>query len=553
MGLTLLLVLVVRVRLRDMPLERDEGEYAYAGQLILHGVPPYQEAFNMKLPGTYAAYALIMAVFGQSASGIHLGLALVNAASVFLIFLIGRELLDNVAGVAAAIAYALLSLSPSVLGLAAHATHFVVLPALAGLWCLLRAMERRRNGLIFAGGALLGFAFLMKQHGLFFALFGGAMVLWFRTGGELPKLFSRQPKRQRHRWERAEVSSESNDGFSWSSLAKELGMYAGGVALPYLLTCLVLALAGVFPQFWFWTVSYAREYASAIPWIKGEELMRTTSRAVIGPNVVFWLLCCAGAIFMWWEERLEARRRMLLVALLLCSLASVSVGFYYREHYFILLLPAVSLLAAVAVSRSIHLLRRDRSVELFLALAVVVAFPVAVGAAVIGNGAVWFTLSPREAVENIYLTTVFSDARELGESLKTTAAPDARIAVIGSEPEIYFYANRRGATGYIYTYPLMERHPYAAKMQAEMMRAIETNRPQYVVFVQNPLSWLAQENSERALLDWWPKYWATNLDLVKTVNTKQGVDAFLAERDSDKAAKADRSNHLLLLKRKDVP
>ncbi|TAL03206.1 MAG: hypothetical protein EPO07_06530, partial [Verrucomicrobia bacterium] len=134
LGLTLLLVLVVRVRLRDMPLERDEGEYAYAGQLILHGVPPYQEAFNMKLPGTYAAYALIMAVFGQSASGIHLGLALVNAASVFLIFLIGRELLDNVAGVAAAIAYALLSLSPSVLGLAAHATHFVVLPALAGLW-----------------------------------------------------------------------------------------------------------------------------------------------------------------------------------------------------------------------------------------------------------------------------------------------------------------------------------------------------------------------------------------------------------------------------------
>jgi len=30
----------------------------------------------MKLPGTYAAYAVIMAVFGQSPSGIHLGLAL---------------------------------------------------------------------------------------------------------------------------------------------------------------------------------------------------------------------------------------------------------------------------------------------------------------------------------------------------------------------------------------------------------------------------------------------------------------------------------------------
>ena len=68
-GLSILLVFTIRVRLRHMPFERDEGEYAYAGQLILHGVPPYKEAYNMKLPGTYAAYALIMAVFGQSAWG----------------------------------------------------------------------------------------------------------------------------------------------------------------------------------------------------------------------------------------------------------------------------------------------------------------------------------------------------------------------------------------------------------------------------------------------------------------------------------------------------
>src|ERR1700681_2047843 len=101
-GLTVVFVLAVRVRLQEMPLERDEGEYAYAGQLILQGVPPYKEAYNMKLPGTYAAYALIMAVFGQSRSGIHLGLALVNAASIVLVFLLGRKLLDDVAGMAAA-------------------------------------------------------------------------------------------------------------------------------------------------------------------------------------------------------------------------------------------------------------------------------------------------------------------------------------------------------------------------------------------------------------------------------------------------------------------
>jgi len=205
-GLTILLVFAIRVRLRQMPLERDEGEYAYAGQLILHGVPPYKEAYNMKLPGTYAAYALIMAVFGQSSSGIHVGVALVNTATILLIFFVGRKILDEPAGIAAAISYALLSTSPSVLGLEGHATHFIVLPALAGTLLLLRAREQALDQVvnpesnrreqserrvqprfrafvsfvtfcssfpIFLAGSLFGLAFLMKQHGIFFGIFGG--------------------------------------------------------------------------------------------------------------------------------------------------------------------------------------------------------------------------------------------------------------------------------------------------------------------------------------------------------------------------------------------
>src|SRR5260370_35540380 len=99
-----------------MPLERDEGEYAYARQLILQGVPPYKEAYNMKLPGTYAAYAVIMAVFGQSAAGVHIGLGLVNSGPGVLGFLIGRRLLVGVAGVVAAGMVSLFACYARVLG-----------------------------------------------------------------------------------------------------------------------------------------------------------------------------------------------------------------------------------------------------------------------------------------------------------------------------------------------------------------------------------------------------------------------------------------------------
>ena len=47
----ILLVLFVRVRLLEVPLERDEGEYAYTAPLILQGIPPFRLAANMKLPG----------------------------------------------------------------------------------------------------------------------------------------------------------------------------------------------------------------------------------------------------------------------------------------------------------------------------------------------------------------------------------------------------------------------------------------------------------------------------------------------------------------------
>src|SRR5690348_17674104 len=114
LAIAVLLSLAVRIRLKDLPLERDEGEYAYAGQLLLEGIPPYQLAYNMKLPGTYAAYAAILAVFGQSVQAIHSGLLLVNLATIVLTATLGRRLYGATGGLATGASYALLSTSPSV-------------------------------------------------------------------------------------------------------------------------------------------------------------------------------------------------------------------------------------------------------------------------------------------------------------------------------------------------------------------------------------------------------------------------------------------------------
>src|SRR4051794_9747899 len=171
LAIVIAVVVFIRIHLLAIPLERDEGEYAYAGQLMLQGIPPYKLAYNMKFPGTYAAYALIMSMFGQTIFGIHIGFLLVNAATVALVFLLGRRLIDETAGLVAAAAYALLSLSPSVLGFAAHAAHFVMLPVLGATLLLLNGRYHASLARPFASGLLFGLAVVMKQPGIFFIMF----------------------------------------------------------------------------------------------------------------------------------------------------------------------------------------------------------------------------------------------------------------------------------------------------------------------------------------------------------------------------------------------
>src|ERR1035438_1900019 len=102
LALVLLLTAVLRIHTFPIPLERDEGEYSYAGQLMLQGIPPYSIACNMKLPGTYAAHALNMAIFGQTIEGVHAGLLVWNAGAIVLMFFLARRLFGTTGALAAA-------------------------------------------------------------------------------------------------------------------------------------------------------------------------------------------------------------------------------------------------------------------------------------------------------------------------------------------------------------------------------------------------------------------------------------------------------------------
>ena len=480
------LVIAIRIRLLGVPLERDEGEYAYAGQLILQGVPPYTLAYNMKFPGTYAAYAAIMSIFGQTIIGIHLGLLLVNAATIFLIFLLGRQLVNSVVGLAAGMSYAVLSVSPSVLGFAGHATHFVLLAVLAGTLLLLKATDRQAFGLLFASGTLFGIGVLMKQPAVFFGLFGTIHL----------------------------VSNDLRRRFRPEKMLLRTLIFSAGVVLPLGITCLFLWRIGVFDKFWFWAIDYARQYGRLVTFSQAPRILFYSAKEVLVAGWPIWVLAGIGLVAGFWEKRTRPVAVFLLVFLFFSALA-ICPGFYFRLHYFILVLPAISLLAGIAISR-LSDLSVDRSMVVRFIPMLILGF--ALSWPIFAEKKFFFEASAADAARIIYPESPFAESIRIGEYLRNHTTRHDTIAVLGSEPQLYFYSNRHSATGYIYTYGLMEPQKYASEMQQEMIREIERAHPKFLVSVVMPDSWLQRPESERLVFDWANEYTMQNYIVAGFVN-----------------------------------
>src|SRR5262249_18861696 len=140
------------------------------------------------------------------------------------------------------------------------------------LFLLLKSLDGNRLWLYFASGFCFGLAFLMKQPGIFFGIFGGLYLCW----AEWPKAAER------------------------TAFARKLIVFSVGAALPYAMTCLVLWRVGVFAKFWFWTVSYARAYgAEQTPWKGLQQLANRIELQKEHVHFFFFLAVLGMASFLW--------------------------------------------------------------------------------------------------------------------------------------------------------------------------------------------------------------------------------------------------------------
>ena len=223
---------------------------------------------------------------------------------------------------------------------------------------------------------------------------------------------------------------------------------------------------------------------------------------------LFWITACLG-LASFALVKGEPRKKFWMAGFLVFSVVAVSLSNYFFSHYFVMLLPALCLFAGQAVSAAIQWARVRKPDSAWVALPAGL-FILMWMLAVLHYRTIFFILSPEQVCKQIYHANPFLECRQIGRHLGEHSAPEARIAILGSEPELLFYARRHSATGYIYMYDLIESQPYAGVMQREMIAQIEEARPGYLVFVVNPVSWDPRADFQRvagtAVMTWLPKF-----------------------------------------------
>ena len=90
-----------------------------------------------------------------------------------------------------------------------------------------------------------------------------------------------------------------------------------------------------------------------------------------------------------------------------------------------------------------------------------------------------------------------------------------KLAVLGTEIEMYVYTNkvapsRFAGCGALLEFPIKE----SKQWQQEFMHDLEKAAPKYLVFYNNPFSWMVNPKSENLIMPWFNTFVKEHYDLI---------------------------------------
>lgn len=446
-----------------MPLGRDQGIFAWVGQVLLAGGIPYVDAWEVKGPVAHYLYALAMAVLGDTPLGVRLFDNLLLAATTLALVVFGRRrgvpLWGWVTG---------LMLFASYGGGFWHTAQvdgwisYGILLAIVLLW---HEPSRVSARAALAVGVLLSLAVLAKPN---FALLGPLPLIAYSWRG----VDGRRP-------------------------LANIGWCVLGGLVPTIGFLAAYALRGQLHAVWDVVVAFNLESHFSHRQVTLVTLPRILTEVLVDPREnapVIWLLHTLALIGLINMARHDRRGAWLLATGWVCGwLVGVSQnkGFFYHFMPMYVCAAALAAHAIVQVFARTAGDRRARSRNGLVALLVLLMLP---------------TLRPLYQAVNFWtyqagtrtaeryesqfcnnddeLNFCYRDVATTAAFLRANTGAKDTIYVWGFEALVHLEADRPSPTRYGFNYPMVVGSPrYAASAKDEVMTAL-TARPPSAIVVQ---------------------------------------------------------------------
>jgi hypothetical protein len=529
-GLALLLLLVfitytIRSKFSGIPFERDEGAYSYYGKLLLEGKIPYKDFYEQKFPGMFYFFAMIVSLFGDTVQGMHKGFMYVNILTMIFIYFTSRNLFSAFAGVISAATFVFVSMTPNLSGYTVQGEHGVIFFSSLGFlfYSIARLNSDWKYYLLM--GLSLGAAFMVKTSGIFFVAAGGITVLtdFFFTKGKK----------------------------DYKQLLKTAFIYGGGAAAVVTVMFLLIYMKGSFNEMLFWTFEIPKKYVSKMPFSEGKKYLDYTYQAITNDYQLFWRHSFLALIACLFAKAVELKTKIFAVVLIIFSCATIVPGFYFYGHYWIQILPGLSILAGLTYFSVVSILKERfnlKSPNLRYAYLGLFGILVFFHSDKLKN--YYFHPNYEQIVRAVYGNNPFPEAMEIGNYINRVAKPEDQIVVMGSEPQIYFYTRKHCPSRHAYFAALVDNVPEHKVWQREFVADVEKTKPKYFIFFNHQISLFVQPNTDQYIFQWANKYIQENYKLTGLVDMIDGQRSTYIFDESAQRYQPKSQSYIMIFERK---
>jgi hypothetical protein len=450
----LLVLLALRLPSLVQPAGADQSLYAYIGLRLLEGGAPYFVGWDQKPPGIHVIYAALWAIWPDERV-VALADLLAAIGVCLLLLRLGSRLATPISGWWAACAFALLA-NPSIQRLSgvfvrSQCETFIALAVTAALVLVTHPVRTSRRAVV--AGLLLGGAIWLKYPAVVFAVPVLLALLLRPVKGGRPATVP-----------------------SWKARLVDIAcLAAGGVAMGAL-GLGWLAWHGSLDELWLATITYNIQYSSepyAGTWAAVQYVLGLPFRQA-RHDLLWWLGLTGTALAFTAVARW--RTGVVMVAWIGAATAAIALNGRDLPQYFVQAAPALALAAGLGL----HQAWASRTVALrAILVAVLVAGLVRVGTDVPFGGVARLGGLPdlarniafdwsywRGAIDRPTYLDRFGGARDrdkyiardvedLATYARTTTLPDDTIYVFGFSPGVYVKAERRSASRFFWSYPVV--------------------------------------------------------------------------------------------------